>query len=986
MDGLPERVVRDTTAGIPGAIVTFIDWIIDGTLPEEKIDSIFKSIEILLVEAGGSSLGGAAAMTLSSALYVSGLKGKILAMGNGDSVLDLARVAVQQNGNIIDKAIESVIVKRDDGGNQLNQLLREVLAAAVKLLPGASETSLIMELIGQGLASMGYTANQLSALVTIFTRYPDRVYGYLRRVFTIASLHGHDVSRRGTQAEIFAHSLPRLITYFTEIAKAEKSAASESRQLSPIPSSNSAAAEPSTESQDEATADEESGFFTSLYKRASKAEFGSGKALQVASYAAAAFGASSVVALTTTAAFAQTVYKGHKETTEEIDAWNIEASKMLRQASQELTIEQDWLADSAINLLLASITAIILPVGVGLWPDVERIIRSAICDPSTGLTIFDGYPELALVLGMEPLTAATSIIAIVLYAISVWMLYKNVAFFRYLSPSIMLSILFMGQYLNTWFNAYSGCNNLMKLLLNEKSSAVSGPPLIFAISSLSNILKQSTLVNFGRLLPFIFIVGYFLGYADSTFHIVTIAIGKLGQMLLSSMVRERRGVQRKIVLWCFDDLLQAMSPVADSTYTPDQKLHVVTPGVFATSLVRCLNEQKALILGAIMGAGKQIVGKWWPLLLLTELILIIAYAAVTRRGLEQCWNRWTVLLPEHSERIGHLEMIWRAYLQARPEFVLESIQSSDGYGIAIVLLRPWVSNATKYKIYYRKSVTFMATPNEWIAHGDTAVDSEAAFLKHTRSGNDRIELKNLDMGVFYEVRIDACGDKPHPSGFVRRCCTGTPIFVATSASTTGINLKTSAPPSPDLNYYIRYRRGHWPWIYRSGYNPLTATSLTLDDVGECRILNLTPGSTYELQLQVRGEGTVTDWLGTTPPTISLPAPEVPVEPQSSFVPAETETIAKAAETPREAGKDDRSPQEPSDIEQSEPSQQNPHVEDKTPHKTRQAQALFTYVAEHDYELSVQQGDNITVLYNVDENWVRAENNGKEGIIPRSYLS
>ena len=58
------------------------------------------------------------------------------------------------------------------------------------------------------------------------------------------------------------------------------------------------------------------------------------------------------------------------------------------------------------------------------------------------------------------------------------------------------------------------------------------------------------------MLPFIFIIGYLFGYADATFHIVTIAIGKLGQMLLSTMVRERRGVQRKIVLWCFDDLLQ----------------------------------------------------------------------------------------------------------------------------------------------------------------------------------------------------------------------------------------------------------------------------------------------------------------------------------------------------------------------------------------------------------------------------------------------
>lgn len=71
--------------------MTFIDWVIDGTLPEEKIDQIIKTLEELLVEAGGSSVGGAAALALSSALYVSGIKQKILSMGNGESVHDLAR-------------------------------------------------------------------------------------------------------------------------------------------------------------------------------------------------------------------------------------------------------------------------------------------------------------------------------------------------------------------------------------------------------------------------------------------------------------------------------------------------------------------------------------------------------------------------------------------------------------------------------------------------------------------------------------------------------------------------------------------------------------------------------------------------------------------------------------------------------------------------------------------------------------------------------
>ena len=36
-----------------------------------------------------------------------------------------------------------------------------------------------------------------------------------------ASLHGHDVSRRGTQAEIFAHAVPMLMKYFADISAGE---------------------------------------------------------------------------------------------------------------------------------------------------------------------------------------------------------------------------------------------------------------------------------------------------------------------------------------------------------------------------------------------------------------------------------------------------------------------------------------------------------------------------------------------------------------------------------------------------------------------------------------------------------------------------------------------------------------------------------------------------------------------------------------------
>ena len=61
------------------------------------------------------------------------LKGKIMEMGNGNSVDDLARIAVQNNHNDSTLAIKSVILQRDDGGMQLNNLVSlSCMAAKLK--------------------------------------------------------------------------------------------------------------------------------------------------------------------------------------------------------------------------------------------------------------------------------------------------------------------------------------------------------------------------------------------------------------------------------------------------------------------------------------------------------------------------------------------------------------------------------------------------------------------------------------------------------------------------------------------------------------------------------------------------------------------------------------------------------------------------------------------------------------------------------------
>ena len=139
-----------------------------------------------------------------------------------------------------------------------------------------------------------------------------------------------------------------------------------------------------------------------------------------------------------------------------------------------------------------------------------------------------------------------------------------------------------------------------------------------------------------------------------------------------------------------------MSPVADSNITPDGKLELITPGVFACSLVRTLDEKKMLVLGAVMGASKCLLPRLWPVVMLLELVAVLVTAAIARKGLKYCWERWKFCLPEHVDRINNLEMIWRAYLQNKPEFMLQATPSSTGYGISIVLRKPWVMNAAEY--------------------------------------------------------------------------------------------------------------------------------------------------------------------------------------------------------------------------------------------------------------------------------------------------
>ena len=223
-------------------------------------------------------------------------------------------------------------------------------------------------------------------------------------------------------------------------------------------------------------------------------------------------------------------------------------------------------------------------------------------------------------------------------------------------------------------------------------------------------------------------------------------------------------------------------------------------------------------------------------------------------------------------------------------------------------------------------------------------------------------------------------------GIVRRCCTGTPAVQASVKAPTEIEVRTSSPITSDVTYYIRCRRGAstlWPWRYRDGFNPLTAELLVLDEHGVCVIAELTAGVAYEIQVQVRDEGTGTDWLPVSPDLVQLPAPE-------GTAPAVPTTVEAAATTPANAVLENAAAATATAAASSDgdvDGESNATVASGAPAAKagRQAKVLFNFEAEKSHELAVKQGDVITILEVVDENWVRAELDGKSGIVPESYI-
>jgi len=69
----------------------------------------------------------------------------------------------------------------------------------------------------------------------------------------------------------------------------------------------------------------------------------------------------------------------------------------------------------------------------------------------------------------------------------------------------------------------------------------------------------------------------------------------------------------------------------------------------------------------------------------------------------------------------------------------------------------------------------------------------------------------------------------------------------------------------------------------------------------------------------------------------------------------------------------------------DPFSYQPPAVDKSTSKTPMAKALYDFVAENDGELGFQEGDNIELINQVDENWYEGSRFGQVGFFPINYV-
>lgn len=638
---------------------------------------------------------------------------------------------------------------------------------------------------------------------------------------------------------------------------------------------------------------------------------------------AAAGGGAYLTLLTSTAGFAHGVYSARQRRSareeRNSDEWHSARTRMLHDVANHFRPHPDLIIDQMKLVLPVCLVAIMLPAVADIWHHIRSFLLAV-------WMASEWFPSEETLMPVPKDLAENAFVALQLTALvypAALMLYRQTFFVSSWTPSWMLSGLFLLRRISMALAAFSAAMHatlLLRLIVayQVEHAAVSSIVVRFTLmlTATSSLLHRDhvyskSLRYSGRAVLGTLILAGMLGLANISFRAIATSVGILGQVTLLYIV-EKREAQRKIALWCFDDILQAMRPVADEHIEPHEKLNLVTPGAEVCSAIVVMSRGTAISIGGVLGLLRAVwpLG-WWAcalIILIGGLVLQVLHRSDLRTT---AWNRWRILIPEREAQIERVESIWNAFFLEKAKFSVQPLPAPHGdrvendaaqsnrcisedvrpaavCGIRVVLDRPWVATANAYRIVYKSASAAPSADWQQLASGLVTRNefermvgpAENPCGGSTANGSGTIDITGLCIDSEYDVRVDALtggldeADRNMvQTGVVRRCRASSPSLTLTCSDDdpNTLELALSTSPDPSLDYAIRYCRDGLD-VWHTWAGDLRISRLQLDGDGRLKLPGLTLGASYRVQMKgvpKSGSTVGSRWLPVEPYTYRL---------------------------------------------------------------------------------------------------------------------
>eukprot|EP00039_Didymoeca_costata_P005932 m.85971 g.85971 ORF g.85971 m.85971 type:complete len:1046 (-) comp13035_c0_seq1:130-3267(-) len=817
--GRNETVITRAVQATPEAMIGLMDWIIFGELREGDIEEFLQFLKDIIAESVGSA--GASAFGLATGSL--NLKQKMLGLGDGVTVKQLATQAKQMCDGDEIKAIRNVVNQKDQIGGDIAKIVQDVFSVLEKVLPGGAVLSLLVRSLKKMMPEE-YSLEKVTVFAAVAVRYPARVYRFLRSAFTIASLQGHDVESRCVQFEVLTEALPPLIDYLSKLVK------------------------------------KDSGSTNSIIPE--------GTASTAATWALGAMTGGTAAALFNFASLAHSVYTTHKQSAEqsaiELSEWNAHRIQILDEFCDAIAPTNDFFAIHLVPLCKMCGIAILAAPLYGLW------MKAMSFESVTNAIIpFDAA------LSFEMRFIVMLLFSSGILMMSLNLLHRAALQFRIYKPSYWFSVLILFSRVHLWYLGYAMAKNsldVISILMFDFDHPVF-PPLIFTISAFSGLMDNDTLMWIGRILPFLVISLHVLDqeggrHLQESRYTATIAVGVMGQLTLRHILK-KKSVQRSSLYLFFDDVLEVFAAIGSPNIDPHSKLDLLTPSRPFCELICCIvSDQRALIFGLLTGVMMFMFPLYMVIISFLVVVCITLYIAVHSHSVPaSCWGRWHALvaemLPGHLDHVKYLSNVWNAYLQPRPKFQVDSNTLAPGQ-VRLHVFGPTVPLCCRYDISLKPSWT---PEGSWL----TVEQISGEELRNLQSSKSTIKhLKGLYPDGQYAVRVSAVGqhDAEQPLGDIKECHASTPVAITEAHGSLGpegsyikvkVDLGSSFRPQ---GIKIRHKK----------LGDLLASFKNCDSNGEYIIRDVVPGLSYEVSLQCIYEGKFsTRWFPLEGPlTVKVP--------------------------------------------------------------------------------------------------------------------